>query len=70
MKIICLTTNKVFNSIANASKEYNINRVGIGRCCKNKQKTCGKDLETGELLKWMYLVDYENMIKDQNNKPP
>ena len=70
MKIICLTTNKVFNSITNASKEYNINRVGIGRCCKNKQKTCGKDHETGELLKWMYLVDYENMIKDQNNKPP
>lgn len=54
-KIICLTTNEIFDSIALAEEKYKVTR--IGKCCQGKQKTCGK-LPDGTKLKWMYYVDY------------
>lgn len=59
-KVICLTTNKIFNSILEAGREYNMKGYSdIYRCCKYKtQKHAGKDPKTGKRLVWMYYNEY------------
>ena len=59
-KIICLTTNEVFNSSSEASKKYSIDPSSISKCCKNNSinKTAGKYPGTGERLTWMYYDEY------------
>ena len=55
VKVMCVTTNKIFNSIKESAKFYNINSSGdISRCCKGTRKNCGK-LEDGTPLAWIYL---------------
>ena len=57
-KVICITTNKIFDSVKQASKFYNIKSYShISRCCAGKLKSCGK-LEDGTPLRWMYYKDY------------
>jgi hypothetical protein len=63
-KIICLNTLEVFNDTITASKIMKCAN-GITRCCKGIRKSCGKDLITGESLRWMYYEDYIA----QQNKP-
>ena len=41
-KVICLETQKIYNSITEASKENNINITSISYCCNNKRKSAGK----------------------------
>ena len=53
-KVKCITTGKVFNSIKEASKYYNIEETGIGRCCKGEFKTSGK-LPDGTRISWEYI---------------
>lgn len=55
-KVICLNTKEIFNSIAEANKNFNITSIGI--CCKGRSKYAGKHPSTGEKLKWMYYKDY------------
>ena len=59
-KVICLNNNRIFNSITEASKYYNIKYEGnISLCCQGKKrKSAGKDPDTGKKLKWMYYDDY------------
>lgn len=52
-KVICLTTNKIFDSIKQAGEYYNIPKNGISRACKEKSQYCGK-LQDGTRLKWRY----------------
>ncbi len=59
-KIICITTNEIFNSITDAQNKYNIKN--ISSACLGKYAYSGKHPETGEPLRWMY---YENYIKQQ-----
>lgn len=55
IKVICLTTNKIFDSIKIAAKFYNIkSTANICKCCKGKRKSAGKDPITGEKLRWAY----------------
>jgi len=54
VKVVCLTTGEIFNSQTDGAKKYNITKSGISQCCNNKQKSAGKDLETGEKLTWMH----------------
>ena len=54
-KVICVTTGKIFKSIAEASKYYNLKGNHISACCKGKLKSCGKHPITGEKLVWKYL---------------
>ena len=54
-KVICVTTGKIFKSIAEASKYYNLKGNHISACCKGKLKSCGKHPTTGEKLVWKYL---------------
>ena len=61
MKVICITTNKIFDSMAIASEFYNINKTSIGKCCNGKQKYAGK-LPDGTPLVWMYFKEKEGEI--------
>ena len=64
-KVICLTTNEVFDTIKIAADEYNMkSSVGITNCCKEKISFSGK-LSDGTPLKWMYYEDYLK-LKEQD----
>ena len=57
-KIICTTTNEVFDTITEAVKKYpSTNPSNITSVCKGKRKSTGK-LSDGTKLKWMYYDDY------------
>ena len=57
-KVICLTTNKIFNTLSEASKYYNIvSSSDVLYCAKGKFKHAGK-LSDGTKLQWMFYEDY------------
>ena len=57
-KIICTTTNEVFDTITEAVEKYpSTNSSNITSVCKGKRKSAGK-LSDGTKLKWMYYDDY------------
>lgn len=66
IKVVCATTGKIFNSIADASVYYNTERTGITRCCKGQRHTFG--MLNGIPLKWMYLSDFEKLSKEEQEK--
>ena len=41
VKVICIETGEIFNSIKEASEKYNIFATHITRVCKGKKKSCG-----------------------------
>jgi len=55
-KIICVTTNEVFDSITEASIKYKVNKANISECCtpSNRKKSAGKHPKTGEKMVWEY----------------
>ena len=62
-KIICITTNEIFDSITIACKKYNLDISSVSKVCKDKQKSSG--LSTNGLpLVWQFYDDYLN-----NKKP-
>ena len=71
-KVICITTNEIFDTLTEGAKKYNINGTGyISNCCRgyviNKGKKynvnyCGKHPITGEKLVWKY---YDEYLKEQ-----
>ena len=65
-KVICITTGIVFDSMKEASHCYKVHRACIGDCCKGRQKTAGK--LNGVPLKWMYLSDFENLSKEEQEE--
>lgn len=54
-KVLCITTNKIFNSINEAADFANISPSGISKCLKGIQKTAGKHPITKEKLQWKYI---------------
>ena len=65
IKVICLTTEEIFNSIKEAGRKYNIFANSISQCCKGKLKSAGK-LPDGTKLIWMYYEEYlylQNKVK-------
>lgn len=58
-KIICITTNKVFEKITDGGKEYNISPRSIRYAINHYrgQKHAGK-LDDGTQLEWMYYEDW------------
>jgi len=75
ISIVCLTKDdkfiKTYDSSDIAGKELGgSNGSSISSCLTRTPNKKGKIKETAFGFKWMYLVDYENMVKDQNNKPP
>ena len=58
-KVICLNTEEVFDTIAEASKKYSINKTSIIQACNPKYNVAfaGKN-KNGEKLKWDYYDAY------------
>jgi len=56
VKVICLTTGEIFNSLTEAQRKYK-NASHIGHCCKGKAKSSG-NLPDGVRLTWMYYDEY------------
>ena len=53
IKVICITTGMIFNSLTDASNYYNTYQSGISECCKNKRTSSGT-LSDGTKLQWEY----------------
>ena len=53
-QVMCITTGKIFNSVAEASRYYNIKSPSnISVCCKGKKKSAGKLSDKTKLV-WKY----------------
>jgi hypothetical protein len=65
IKVVCLTTNEVFGSIAFASKTTGIPRIGITNCCNNIKQQ--HKSHNGKITKWKFYNDYlkENNLTDE-----
>ena len=63
IKIICLTTNKIFDCIREGAEEYNLDPSSLAKCCKGNLKSCGK-IE-GKPMVWMYYDDYLKLSNDE-----
>ena len=61
-KVICLTTNEVFDSISEASNKYNINNSCISQCCNKKAKSAGRHPVTNKKMVWMLYDEYLKTI--------
>lgn len=57
-KVICLNNKLEFDSATEASEFYNLKKTSVSKACCNHDLYAGKDKETGEKLKWMYLEEY------------
>jgi hypothetical protein len=55
-KIICLTTNEVFDSIRDASQKYKVADSSISKMCRGGLKSAGKHPTTKQPLVWKYLT--------------
>ena len=53
--ILCITTNKKFDSIKNASKYYGFSSTYLSHCLKDGKKYCGIDKNTNQKLEWKLL---------------
>ena len=67
-KIICLTTNKIFDSIKEASNFYHINERDISSCCRNILFSAGKHPNTKDEMVWQFYDDYIKGIQKPQKK--
>ena len=58
-KIVCLTTNEIFDTATEGAKKYNTNLAHVISCCRGKLQSSGK-LEDGTKLRWAYYEEVEN----------
>ena len=54
-KVICITTNQIFDSINEAAKWANVSPSNLSKCLKGVQHTAGKHPESKNKLEWKYL---------------
>lgn len=53
--VICITTGRIFSSVREAGRYYNMSGSGyLSACCKGRVKSAGKS-PTGEKLVWKYI---------------
>lgn len=64
IKVICVNTKEIFDTVLDASKHYNIDGSGIKDCCDNSVFSAGKHKETKDRLFWMYYEDYIKMTPE------
>ena len=64
IKVICLTTGEIFNTIAEGNRKYKA--VKIGMCCNKQRKSSG--VLNGIPLKWMYLSDFEQLTQEEQKQ--
>ena len=63
IKVICITTGKIFNSQTEAGNYYNVAQKNISLCCTGKRKSAGE--LNGVRLQWKYLEDYDDNCLDE-----
>lgn len=63
-KVICITTNRVFESLKEAEEYYHIDN--IGECCKHRLNYVGTD-SNGTKLIWLYYDEYEQYTQEEIN---
>lgn len=56
-KVRCITTDIIFQSIAEAAEFYNISACGIHNCCAGKSKSSGRNIINNQPLIWEYYPD-------------
>lgn len=56
-KIVCITTDEVFECIKYGAEKYKTDNPSITNCCRGKRKSAGK-LPDGTKLVWQYYEDY------------
>lgn len=68
-KVICITTNKVFEKITDGGREYNISPENIRHATNHHkgQKYAGK-LDDGTPLEWMYYEDWCKLQQTSKNE--
>ena len=65
-RIICITTNMIFDTLKEGADFYNIKSIGnLSECCNGKSKSCGK--YNGQKLQWKHLIDYLEEHNNNNN---
>lgn len=66
--VICLNTKRIFVTIDEGAKFYNIkSKTNITKCCKGERKSCGK-LEDGTKLVWKYVkINHNKKYKILND---
>ena len=52
--VVCITTGVQFDSCVSAAEHYNISVSNLNGCLKGRQKSAGRDPDTGEKLYWEY----------------
>jgi group I intron endonuclease len=57
-KVICVTTNEIFDTMLDGANKYHANKKCISHCCRKKQKTSGIHPVTKSPLAWMYYDEY------------
>ena len=57
----------IFNSVAEAERECMINLTNLSRQIKINSY-CGKNINTNELLYWMYYSDYSKLNEQEKDK--
>jgi hypothetical protein len=67
-KAICITNNKKYESLQEASKIYNLQYTNMSANCLGKRNYCGKDDEENKLI-WLYLDDYNYIVTNITNEP-
>ena len=69
-KIICVTTNIIYNSMDDAEQKTHVCKQNIYNCCKKKRHFAGR-MHNGEPLKWMFLDEYmkQNGYTDISQTP-
>jgi len=55
IKVICTTTNMIFDCIRSAAIFYKCDESSILKCCKGTQKTCGKLNNNNIKLEWSFV---------------
>lgn len=58
VKIVCINTEEVFDTINEAAIKYNLCSKCISDCCKGKQSIAGNHPETGERMIWQYYDEW------------
>ncbi len=62
-KVICLTTNEIFDTIREAAKKYKISPSGVSGACQKRYYYYGK-LSDSTKLRWMYYDEYCLLIEN------
>jgi len=57
-KVVCLTENKIFDTLKDAAEYYNCTSSNISMCCSDRSRKHAGKLSDGTKLQWMYYSDY------------